>query len=48
MYKLKNKELNHLTKGKYHDGRGPRYLSLIKGKDDVAEKQENKLFRYSE
>ena len=25
-----------------------RYLSLIKGKDDVAEKSENKLFKYSE
>ena len=24
------------------------YLSLIKGKDDVAEKSENKLFKYSE
>ena len=25
-----------------------RYLSLIKGKDDIAEKSENKLFKYSE
>ena len=25
-----------------------RYLSLIKGKDDVAEKSENKLFKYLE
>ena len=25
-----------------------RYLSLIKGKDDVVEKSENKLFKYSE
>ena len=25
-----------------------RYLSLIKGKDDVSEKSENKLFKYSE
>ena len=25
-----------------------RYLSLIKGKDDVVEKSENKVFRYSE
>ena len=25
-----------------------RYLSLMKGKDDVAEKSENKLFQYSE
>ena len=25
-----------------------RYLSLIKGKDDVAEKSENKIFKYSE
>ena len=32
MYKLKYKELVHLTKGK----------------DDVAEKSENKLFKYSE
>ena len=24
-----------------------RYLSLIKGKDDIAEKSENKLFKYS-
>ena len=31
MYKLKNKEL----------------IDLIKGKDDVAEKSENKLFKYS-
>ena len=48
MYKLKNKELIHLTKRKYHDGGGPRYLSLIKGKNAVAEKSENKLFKYSE
>ena len=32
MYKLKNKQLIHLKKGK----------------DDVAEKSENKLFKYSE
>ena len=32
MYKLKNKELIHLTKGK----------------DDIVEKSENKLFNYSE
>ena len=32
MYKLKNKELIYLTKGK----------------DDVVEKSENKLFKYSE
>ena len=25
-----------------------RYLNLIKGKDDIAEKSENKLFKYSE
>ena len=25
MYKLKNKQLIHLTKGKYHDGGGPIY-----------------------
>ena len=25
-----------------------RYLSLIKGKDDVVEKSDNKLFKYSE
>ena len=25
-----------------------RYLSLIKGKDDIAEKSENKIFKYSE
>ncbi len=25
-----------------------RYLSLIKGKDDIVEKSENKLFKYSE
>ena len=32
MYKLKNKEL----------------IDLIKGKDDIVEKSESKLFKYSE
>ena len=44
MYKLKYKELIHLTKASL----ALRYLNLIKGKDDIAEKSENKLFKYSE
>ena len=48
MYKLKNKQLNYFTKGKYHDG-GGLYIPITRqGKDDVAEKSENKLFKYSE
>ena len=48
MYKLKNKQLNYFTKGKYHDG-GGLYISIIRqGKDDVVEKWENKLLKYSE
>ena len=30
MYKLKNKQLIHLTKGKYHDGGSPYQTSQIK------------------
>ena len=48
MYKLKNKQLIHLTKGKYHDGGGPYICITRQGKDGVAEKSENKLFKYSE
>ena len=44
MYKLKNKELIHLTKGKHHDGGGLYIRITRQGKDDVAEKSENKLF----
>ena len=48
MYKLKNKQLNYFTKAKYHDG-GGLYISITRqGKDDVVEKWENKLLKYSE
>ena len=41
---LSNNDLDLLKKANL----ALRYLSLIKGKDDVAEKSENKLFKYSE
>ena len=41
---LSNEELDLFKKANL----ALRYLSLIKGKDDVAEKSENKLFKYSE
>ena len=47
MYKLKNKQLIHLKKGKHHDGGGLYIRITRKGKDDVTEKSENKLFKYS-
>ncbi len=48
MYKIKNKQLNYFTIGKYHDGGGLYIRITRQGKDDVAEKSENKLFKYSE
>ena len=39
-----NKDLDIFKK----DSLALRYLSLIKGKDDVVEKSENNLFKYSE
>ena len=41
---LNNEELDIFKKANL----ALRYLSLIKGKDDIAEKSENKLFKYSE
>ena len=41
---LSNNDLDLLKKANL----ALRYLSLIKGKDDIAEKSENKLFKYSE
>ena len=41
---MSNNDLDIIKK----DSLALRYLSLIKGKDDVVEKSENKLFKYSE
>ena len=48
MYKLRNKQLNYFTKGKYHDG-GELYIRVTcQGKDYVTDKSESKIFKYSE